>query len=87
MKSFDSIVSVVVPRVTTLVVARVTSGGYLSMNTSWGPNIPILNVPAHVSPTTPRNTSPAAAAIASKKKLRNSDLVIKLWRYLRAAYA
>ena len=44
-------------------------------------------VPAQVSPTTPRNTSPAAAAIARRKKLLNSDFVIKLCRYLRAAYA
>ena len=44
-------------------------------------------VPAYVSPTTARNTTPAAAVTDKMKKLRNSERVKKDCTYRRAPYA
>ena len=44
-------------------------------------------LPAQVRPITDRNTHPAAAATARKKKERNSALLMNDWRYFKAAYA
>lgn len=43
--------------------------------------------PIQVSPTTTRNTPPAAEHVATRKKCLNSALDITLWRYLSTAHA
>ena len=60
---------------------------YFPQNTYAGGSNRVQYVPAQVRPITDRNTNPAAAATARKKKERNSALLMNDWRYFKAAYA